>query len=162
MKKRPLSYIHNPVDADATAELKGIARHKRVREKLPKLLDQLEQSAELPRNERIEKAILPAWQALRDSAVVPESECFGPIAACIGRLTAKRILISPELNALQERIREFEAPDEAQRLEQQWEEQADKITAATFREYGEEEMADLYENDRAEFKRRREQSLKKL
>ncbi len=60
MKKRPLGYIHDPVDADATAELKRIARQKKGREKLPKLLDQLAQSAELPRHERIEKAILPA------------------------------------------------------------------------------------------------------
>ncbi len=161
MKKRPLGYVHDPVNADATAELKRIARQKRVREKLPKLLDQIEQSAELPTDERVKKAALPIWQALRDSAVVPESECFGHIAACIDILVDTRIPNSPELKALQERIGKIEAPDEVQRLEQQWEEQADKITAATFREYGEEEMADLYENDRAEFDRRREQSFKK-
>ncbi len=73
----------------------------------------------------------------------------------------KRILNSPELKALQERIGEIEAPDEAQRLEQQWEKQADNIIAATLREYGEEEMAYLYENDIDEYSRRRKQSFEK-
>jgi len=68
------------------------------------------------------------------------------------------------LNALSERIdeNEAEAPDEARRLEQIWEEKADKIAAAAFREYEEEEMAYLYENDYAEFERRYKQGIKKF
>jgi len=42
-----------------------------------------------------------------------------------------------------------------------WDEKADKITAAAFREYGEEEMAYLIENDYTEFQRRYEQGIKK-
>ena len=97
MKKRPPDYINDPADADATAELKRIARQERVQEKLPQFLDQLEQSAVLPRHERMEKAILPLWQALRDSAVEPERECFGRIAACIEILPTSVFLIRQSL-----------------------------------------------------------------
>ncbi len=163
MKKPP--YIHEAVDADAVAALTRLARREAIQKKIPEIQDKLKTI------ERIEPGSLAFWEIvlalfkeLRESGAISQRDCFRPIAQCIDGIAWKRILISPELNELQEQIDEIEAetPDEAQRLDQIWEEKADKITAATFREYGEEEMAYLIENDYAEFQRRYEQGIKKF
>ncbi len=162
MKKPP--YIHEAVDADAVAALKRIARQEAVQKKIPEILDRLKTIEQTqPGSLLFFETVLGLWRELRESGAISQGDCFGPIAQCIDGIAWKRITNSPELDALQEQIDEIEVetPDEAQRLEQIWEEKADKITAATFREYGEEEMAYLYENDYAEFQRRYEQSMKK-
>ncbi len=109
------------------------------------------------------ETVLGLWRELRESGAISQRDCFRPIAQCIDGIAWNRIRNSPVLDALQEQIDEIEVetPDEAQRLDQIWEEKADKITAATYREYGEEEMAYLIENDYTEFQRRYEQGIKK-
>ncbi len=162
MKKPP--YIHEAVDADAVAALTRLARREVVQKKIPEILDRLNTIEQTqPGSLLFFETVLGLWRELRESGAISQGDCFGPIAYYIDAIASKRISNSPELDALSERIEEIEAeePDEAQQLRQQWEEKADKITAATYREYGEEEMAYLYENDYAEFQRRYEQSIKK-
>ncbi len=161
MKKPP--YIHEAVDADAVAALKRIARQEAVQKIIPEIQDRLKTIAQTQRGSSLYlETALGLWKELRESGAISQRDCFRSIAQCIDGIAWKRILISPELNELQEQIDEIEAetPDEAQRLDQIWEEKADKITAATFREYEEEEMAYLIENDYAEFQRRYEQGTK--
>ncbi len=155
--------MHDAVDADSVAALTRIARREAVQKKIPDIQDRLKTIGRIqPGSLAFWKTALGLWKELRETGAISQRDCFGPIAQCIEGIAGKRILISPVLNALQERIDEIvtEAPDEAQQLRQQWDEKADKITAAKFREYGEEEMAYLYENDYAEFQRRYEQSMK--
>ena len=163
MKKPP--YIHEAVDADAVAALKRIARQEAVQKIIPDIQDRLKTIAQTQRGSSLYlETALGLWKELRESGAISQGDCFGPIAQCIDGLAWKRITNSPELDALQEQIDEIEVetPDEAQRLEQIWEEKADKITAATYREYEEEEMAYLYENDYAEFQRRYKEDMKKF
>ncbi len=161
MKKPP--YIHEAVDADAVAALTRLARREVVQKKIPEILDRLKTIEQTqPESLLFFETVLGLWRELRETGAISKRDCFGPIAYYIDAIASKRIKNSRMLSALQERIAEIEteAPDEARRLDQIWEEKADKITAATFREYGEEEMAYLYENDYAEFQRRYEQSMK--
>ena len=163
MKKPP--YIHEAVDADAVAALKRIARQEAVQKKIPDIQDRLKTIAQTQRGSSLYlETVLGLFKELRESGAISQRDCFRPIAQCIDGIASKRIRNSPELDALQERIDEIdaEAPDEAQQLRQQWEEKADKIAAATFREYGEEKMAYLPENDYAEFRRRYEQGIMKF
>ncbi len=162
MKKPP--YIHEAVDADAVAALKRIARREAVQKKIPEIQDKLKTIERIdPGGLAFWETALGLWKELRETGAISKRDCFGHIAYYIDAIASKRIRNSRALSALQERIAEIEAeaPDEAQRLDQIWEEKADKITAAAFREYGEEEMAYLYENDQAEFQRRYKQGIKK-
>ena len=162
MKKPP--YIHEAVDADAVAALKRIARQEAVQKKISDIHDRLKTIAQTQRGSSLYlETALGLWKELRESGAISQRDCFRPIAQCIDGIASKRIRNSPELDALGERIaeNEVETPDEAQQIRQLWEEKADKITAATYREYGEEEMAHLIENDYAEFQRRYEQDTKK-
>ena len=162
MKKPP--YIHEAVDADAVAALTRFARREAIQKKIPEILDRLKTIEQTQQGSSLYlETVLGLFKELRESGAISQRDCFRPIAQCIDGIAWKRITNSPELDALQEQIDEIEAetPDEAQRLDQIWEEKADKITAATFREYEEEEMAYLYENDQAEFQRRYEQGTKK-
>ncbi len=162
--RKPPPYIHDAADADSVAGLTRIARREAVRKKIPGIQDRLKTIGQTqPGSLLFWETALALFKELRESGAISQRDCFRPIAQCIDGIASKRIKNSPELSALQERIAEIEteAPDEAHRLDQIWEEKADKITAATFREYGEEEMAYLYENDYAEFQRRYEQSMKK-
>ncbi len=162
MKKPP--YIHEAVDADSVAALTRIARREAVRKKIPEIQDKLKTIEQTqPGSLAFWETALTLWKELRETGAISQGDCFGPIAYYIDAIASKRIKNSRVLSALQERIAEIEAeaPDEAQRLDQIWEEKADKITAATYREYGEEEMAYLIENDYAEFQRRYEQGTKK-
>ena len=161
MKKPP--YIHDAVDADSVAALTRLARREVVQKKIPEILDRLKTIEQTqPGSSLFWETALGLWKELRETGAISQRDCFGPIAHSIDAIASKRIKNSPELDALEERIAEIEAkaPDGAQRLNQIWEETADKITAATYREYGEEGMAYLYENDYAEFQRRYEQSMK--
>ncbi len=163
--KKPPTYIHDAAHADSVAALTRIARRKAVQKKFPEIQDRLKTIGQTqPGSLLFWETALGLWKELRESGAISQRDCFGPIAYYIEGIALKRILISRVLNALQERIDaiEAEAPDEAQRLEQIWEEKADKITAAIYREYGEEEMAYLYENDYAEFERRYKQGIKKF
>ncbi len=162
--KKPPTYIHDAVDADSVAALTRIARREVVQKKIPEIQDRLKTIGQTqPGSLLFWETALGLWKELRELGEISQRDCFRPIAHCIEAIALKRIFISRVLNALSERIdeNEAEAPDEARRLEQQWEEKADKITAAAFREYGEEEMAHLYENDYAEFHRRYKQGIKK-
>ena len=162
MKKPP--YIHEAVDADSVAALTRLARREVVQKKIPEILDRLKTIEQTqPGSSLFWETALGLWKELRETGAISQRDCFGPIAHSIDAIASKRIKNSPELDALEERIEEIEteAPDEAQQLRQQWDEKADKITAAIFREYGEEEMAHLYENDYAEFQRRFKQGIKK-
>ena len=162
MKKPP--YIHEAVDADSVAALTRLARREVVQKKIPEILDRLKTIERTqPGSLLFFETVLGLWKELRETGAISKRDCFGPIAYYIDAIASKRIKNSRVLSALQERIAEIEAeaPDEAQRLNQIWEEKADEITVATFREYGEEEMAHLYENDQAEFQRRYKQSMKK-
>ncbi len=162
MKKPP--YIHDAVDADSVAALTRLARREVVQKKIPEILDRLKTIEQTQRGSPLFwETVLGLWKELRETGAISKRDCFGPIAYYIDAIASKRIKNSRVLSALQERIAEIEteAPDEAQRLDQIWEEKADKITAATFREYEEEEMAYLIENDYAEFQRRYEQGTKK-
>ncbi len=163
--KEPPTYIHDAADADSVAALTRIARREAVQKKIPEIQDRLKTIGQTqPGSLLFWETALGLWKELRESGEISQRDCFVPIAQCIDGIAFKRILISRVLNALQERIDEVltEAPDEAQQLRQQWEEKADKIAAATFRDYGEEEMADLYENDYAEFQRRYKQGTNKF
>ncbi len=163
--KKPPTYIHDAADADSVAGLTRIARREAVWKKIPGIQDRLKTIGQTqPGSLLFWETALGLVKELRESGAISKRDCFVPIAQCIDGIAFKRILISRALNTLQERIDEIEAkaPDEAQRLDQIWEEKADKITAATFRDYGEEEMADLYENDYAEFQRRYEQGINKF
>ena len=162
MKKPP--YIHEAVDADAVAALTRLARREAIQKKIPEIQDRLKTIAQTQQGSSLYlETVLGLFKELRESGAISQRDCFRPIAQCIDGIAWKRITNSPELDALQEQIDEIEVetPDEAQRLEQIWEEKADKITAATYREYGEEEMAYLIENDYTEFQRRYEQGIKK-
>ncbi len=163
--KKPPTYIHDAAHADSVAALTRIARRKAVQKKFLEIQDRLKTIGQTqPGSLLFWETALGLWKELRESGAISQRDCFGPIAYYIEGIALKRILISPELNALQERIDEIdaEAPDGIQQLRQQWDEKADEITVATFREYGEEEMAYLYENDYAEFERRYKQGIKKF
>ncbi len=160
--KKPPTYIH---DAESVAALTRIARREAVQKKIPEIQDRLKTIGQTqPGSLLFWETALGLVKELRESGAISKRDCFVPIAQCIDGIAFKRILISRALNTLQKRIDEIEAkaPDEAQQLRQQWEEKADKITAAALREYGEEEMAYLYENDYAEFQRRYKQGINKF
>ncbi len=162
--EKPPTYIHDAADAGSVAALTRIARRKAVQKKFPEIQDRLKTIGQTqPGSLLFWETALGLWKELRESGAISQRDCFGPIAYYIEGIALKRSLNSPELDALSERIEEIEAeaPTEAHQLDQQWEEKEDKITAATFREYGEEEMAYLYENDPVEFQRRYEQGIKK-
>ncbi len=162
--KKPPTYIHDAVDADSVAALTRIARREVVHKKIPEILDRLKTIEQTQQGSPLFfETVLGLFKELRETGAISQRDCFRPIAQCIDGIAWNRIRNSPVLDALQEQIDEIEVetPDEAQRLEQIWEEKADKITAATYREYGEEEMAYLIENDYAEFQRRYEQGTKK-
>ncbi len=163
--KEPPTYIHDAADADCVVALTRIARREAVQKKIPEIQDRLKTIGQTqPGSLLFWETALGLWKELRESGEISQRDCFVPIAQCIDGIACRRIFNSPELDALQERIDEIdaEAPDETQQLRQQWEEKADKIAAATFREYGEEKMAYLPENDYAEFRRRYEQGIKKF
>ncbi len=161
--KKPTD-IHDGADADTVAALTRIARRETVRKIFPEIQDRLKTIGQTqPGSLLFLETVLGLWKELRELGAISQRDCFVPIAHCIEVIAWRRIFNSPEFDALSERIEEIEteAPDQAQRLRQQWDEKADKITAAIFREYGEEEMAHLYENDYAEFQRRYKQGIKK-
>ncbi len=163
--KKPPTYIHDAVDADSVAALTRIARREVVQKKIPEIQDRLKTIGQTqPGSLSFWETVLGLWKELRETGAISKRDCFVPIAQCIDGIACKRTLISRTLNTLQERIDEIgaKAPDEAQQLRQQWDEKADKITAATYRDYGEDEMGDLYENDYAEFERRYKQGIKKF
>ncbi len=162
--KKPTD-IHDAADADSVAALTRIARQEAVRKIFPEIQDRLKTIGQTqPGSLLFWETVLALWKELRETGAISQGDCFRPIAQCIEGIAGKRILISRVLNTLQERIDEIktEAPDEAQQLRQQWDEKADKITAATNRDYGEDEMADLYENDYAEFQHRYKQGIKEF
>ncbi len=162
MKKPP--YIHEAADADAVAALTRLARREAIQKKIPEIQDRLKTIAQTQQGSSLYlETVLGLFKELRESGAISQRDCFRPIAQCIDGIASKRIRNSPELDALGERIaeNEVETPDEAQQIRQQWEEKADKITAATYREYGEEEMEYIIVIDYAEFQRRYEQGTKK-
>ncbi len=162
--EKPPTYIHDAADAGSVAALTRIARREAVQKKIPEIQDRLKTIRQTQRGSLLFfETVLGLWKELRESGAISQRDCFVPITHCIEVIAWRRIFNSPEFDALSERIEEIEAeaPDQAQRLRQQWDEKADKITAAIFREYGEEEMAHLYENDYAEFQRRYKQGIKK-
>ncbi len=163
--KEPPTYIHDAADADSVAALTRLARREAVWKKIPEIQDRLKTIRQTqPGSLLFWETVLGLWKELRETGAISKGDCFGPIAQCIEVIAWRRIFNSPELDALSERIEEIEteAPDEAQQLRQQWDEKADKITAAIFRDYGEEDMAHLIENFYAEFQRRYEQGIKKF
>ncbi len=162
--EKPPTYIHDAADADSVAGLTRLARREAVQKKIPGIQDRLKTIRQTqPGSLAFWETALALWKELRESGAISQRDCFVPITHCIEVIAFKRIFNLPELDALSERIdeNEAEAPDVAQQLRQQWDEKADEITVATFREYGEEEMAYLIETDYAEFQHRYQQGIKK-
>lgn len=149
--KNPLAFIRNAAYTDSIPVLVHVVRPKEARDKRPDMPDRVEQAEGLPSPELM-KAALQLWRDIRETGVASEKDCFYHIAWHILSLADRRVLNSPVLDALEDQIEAASVQDK-DNVQWQLEEEADRIIAATLREYGEAEMAYLYENDRVEFHR---------
>ncbi len=149
--ERPLASIHSAAYADSIPVLVNIVALGAAQDQRPDIPDRLEPGEDLPSPELIEAA-LRLWRDIRETGVVPERDCLYHIVWCILSLADHRVLNSPVLAALEEQMEA--APDkDKDAFERQLEAEADKIIAGTLCEYGEAEMAFLYETNRVEFHR---------
>lgn len=172
--KQPPRFIHSPVHTDTAAQLSEIARTLAAKAELSDMpftpRDPNESLTDHLRNKT-----LPFARTARQAGVFPEEAAFYLVAFCINHIAEERIQSSHDsgkLKQIGDKIRKVEAhhglkddeyfwpiaegPAEYQALSTEWDTVADGITADTFREYGEEEMAVLYEGNRNEFDRRSE------
>lgn len=113
------------------------------------------------------EGLIEAGKIIRDAGIWPTSAAFYFVAFPVLAITKDLGLkYSPPLARLNERMRAVEkshgikkgeirsgkdAPPEWRSLNQKWNAIADKITAVTFRQYGEPEMAEMFANDRHGF-----------
>jgi hypothetical protein len=101
---------------------------------------------------------LRAIQAMRDAGVLDEIEAHFLISQFVDFIVAHRVMIersSPALNALSDGSEEADVDAEFDRI---W----DEITAATFEEYGEPELATMHRFDRQKFDDRCDEGEKKF
>lgn len=143
--------IYNAPYADSIPVLVRVVRPKKARDKRPNIPDRVKQAEDLPSPELI-KAALQLWRDIRETGVVSEKECLYHIAWHILSLADHRVLNSPVLDALEDQMEMASAQDK-DNVQRQLEKEADRIIAATLREYGEAEMAYFYEKNRVEFHR---------
>lgn len=149
--ERPLASRPSATDADSIPVLVNIVPPGTAQDQRPDIPDRLEPGEDLPSPELIQAA-LRLWRDIRETGVVPERDCLYHIVWCILSLADHRVLNSPVLAALEEQMEA--APDKDQdTFERQLEAEADRIIAGTLCEYGEADMAFLYETNRVEFHR---------
>lgn len=146
-----MASIPSATHADSIPVLVNIVPPGRAHDQRPEIPDHLKPGEDLPSPELIQVA-LRLWRDIRETGVVPEKDCLCHIIWCILSLADHRVLNSPVLAGLE---RQMEAVPEKDKdtFERQLEEEADRIIAGTLREYGEADMALLYETNRVEFHR---------
>jgi hypothetical protein len=149
--ERPLASIQSVTGADSIPVLVNIVAPETAQDQRPDIPDRLKPGEDLPSPELI-RAVLRLWRDIRETGVVPEEDCLYHIVWCILSLADHRVLSSPVLAALEEQMEAVPDTDK-DTFERQLEEEADRIIAGTLREYGEAEMALLYETNRVEFHR---------
>jgi hypothetical protein len=102
-----------------------------------------------------EEELLRAAQAMRDAGVIDMSESHYLVSRAIISIAEYRIFAertSPPLQAITNK--EDVDPQEAQELESEFDRVSDAITAATFEEFGEAELAAMLRHDRRRFDER--------
>ena len=146
------SFFHIATDADSVAELTRLTRHLDVLKRWPTVTKALARwKPGMALEKHIETVLLPAWQTLREAEAIEKGLSFYVIAWCVETLAWQRSLESKTLAELRDRMeaskRSREGLDTYQRLYNEFEEVYDHLVADTFREFGEDDMARLYEND---------------
>jgi hypothetical protein len=150
------------------AKLQAVAAYLDHRDDLRSLVDRL------VRGESTAEQHLEVYRAIRRAGVLPPEAGFFLVAQAIGLLADARIYNLLGSDALFVRIRDRveeirqsslsgsslsptgEEPAELGALDAAWTWHADDIHAAIMREHGDAEMADLFLNDRDEYRRRYE------
>jgi hypothetical protein len=146
-----MASIRSATLADSIPVLVNIVAPETAQDHRSDIPDRLKPGEDLPSPELV-GAALRLWRDIRETGVVPEEDCLYYIVWCILSLADHRVLNSPELAALEEQIKAA-ADRDKDTFERQLEEEADRIVAGTLREYGEADMALLYETNRVEFHR---------
>jgi hypothetical protein len=150
--ERPLAPIQSATHADSIPVLVNIVAPETAQDQRSDIPDRFKPGEDLPSPELV-GAALRLWRDIRETGVVPEKDCLCHIIWCILSLADHRVLNSPVLAGL-ERQMEVVPEKDKDTFERQLEEEADRIIAGTLREYGEADMALLYETNRVEFHRR--------
>ncbi len=152
--------------ADLGSRLIALAEDADCRELALSLKDQ---SKGTPNVERLE-AIVRLAKAMRQEGVIEGSEAFYVVAKPITAIAEDREISvgTPVLERISKQIEEIEkrhglesgefwsqgeGPEEYERLVRVYKNRLDQITAATFEEFGEPEMAAMYRHDREKFDR---------
>ncbi len=159
------SFFHIATDADSVAELTRLTRRLDVLKKWPAVSEALERwQPGMPLEKHMETVLLPAWQTLRETEATEKGLSFYVIAWCVETLAWQRSLKSKTLTELRDRMeagkRSGEGPDAYQRLYNEFEKVYDDLVADAFREFGEDDMARLYENDWEDYRRQLQRGQK--
>ena len=149
--ERPLAPIQSATHADSIPVLVNIVAPETAQDQRSDIPDRFKLGEDLPSPELLRVA-LRLWRDIRETGVAPQENCLHHIVWCILSLADHRVLSSPVLAALEEQIKAAGNSDKDP-FERQLEEEADRIIAGTLREYGEADMALLYETNRVEFHR---------
>ncbi len=118
----------------------------------------------MPLEKHVETALLPAWQTLRKAEATEKELSFYAIAWWVETLAWQRSLKSKTLAEIRDRMevskRSREGLEAYQRLYNEFEEGYDDLVADAFREFGEDDMVRLYENDWEDYRRRLQRGQK--
>ena len=159
------SFFHVATDADSVVELTQLTRGLDVLKKWPAVSEALERwKPGMPLEKHIETALLPAWQTLREAEATEKELSFYVIAWCVETLAWQRSLKSKTLAEIRDGMeaskRSREGLEAYQRLYNEFEEVYDDLVADAFREFGEDDMVRLYENDWEDYRRRLQRGQK--
>ena len=146
---------------DVIAKLTSIAKSAQAQATWEDQLMWLQESRQITRKER-----LAAYKTVRDAGILPNEASFYIVARLIILIAEDRLMDDQAIDEIGNRIKAVrkvhglkgdqywpmgEGPKEYRALSAEWDRAADRVTAAAFREYGEPEMADLFENNREKF-----------
>ncbi len=149
---------------DVIAKLTSIARKTQAQatwEDQLMLLHERRQTGKSSSEER-----LALYKTIRGAGILPNEASFYIVAQLIILIAEDRLMDDQAIDEISNRIKAVrkahglegdqywpmgEGPKEYRALSAEWDRAADLVTAAAFREYGEPEMADLFENNPEKF-----------
>jgi hypothetical protein len=135
--------------AEIIAKIKSLTQKIRQRETWFQQLKNLEYQTVASSKRPDKEARIPVYQSVRDAGVIPEEAAFFLIAYTLEWIAEDRVMaefqrrmdLASQATSLSEQKRLMDENDGYER----------RILLETFREFGEHDMADLYENQRARY-----------
>jgi hypothetical protein len=137
--------------AEIIAKIKSLTKKIQQREAWFQQLKNLEYQTVASNKRPDKEGRIPVYQAVREAGVIPEEAAFFLIAYTLEWIAEDRVMaefqrrmdLASQATSLSEQKTLMDENDGYER----------RILLETFREFGEHDMADMYENQRAQFEK---------